>query len=106
MENNQKAAEIILGLKRAIKYNEKKLLQEGVVLPVITSVRKRTKRLYRFVLTITTFLILISLVRLFFGDTSFFAVLFPFGFGVYLTYFIYRRNKHIESVLKESETML
>lgn len=106
METNQKAAEIILGLKRTLKFNEKKLLQEGCVLPVITSVRKRAKRFYHFAFATATFLIIISLARVFFFNTSLIAVLFPTGFGLFLAYFVYRNYYHIEDILKESESML
>tara|TARA_R110000868_G_scaffold396237_1_gene668367 strand:- start:2191 stop:2514 length:324 start_codon:yes stop_codon:yes gene_type:complete len=105
MENHQKASEIILGLKSRLRYNEKKLLQEGTVLPVITSIRKRSKRFYHFALA-TSFLLILSLTRVFFLNVSFFDVLFPTGFGIFLAYFVHRDYNHIEDTLKESESFL
>jgi len=106
MEKIKKASEIILSLKIPIKYNEKKLLKEGTVYPVIKSVRKRAKRFYHFAILTASFLIMMSIIRVTFAQVSFFSVLFPVGFGVFLAYFVRTNYNHIENTLKESESLL
>ncbi|GAB5410710.1 MAG: hypothetical protein BalsKO_30750 [Balneolaceae bacterium] len=106
MDENQKASEKILSLKIPIKYNEKKLLQEGTVLPVIASIRKRAKRFYHFLLVTASFLIILALIRVFLFNVSILDVLFPTVFGAFLVYFVHRNYNHIEDILKESESLL
>ncbi len=107
MDNNQKAVEKLLSLKRTLKYNEKQLLQDGEVHPVIDSVRKRNKRFYRFVLTLCSFMIVLGVVRLFIDPSgSFWYSIIPIGFSIFLTSFVHKNHKHIEEILNESESFL
>lgn len=106
MGDNQIAAEIILTLKRTLTFNEKKLLQKGTILPVIISVRKRSKKFYLFALVTANLLVILSLTRVLFFDSSFLGVLLPIFFGVFLGYFVRKNYNHVEEILRKSESKL
>ncbi len=106
MDETQKASERILSLKRTLKYNEKQLLKQGIVYPVIKSVRKRAKRFYHFAILTASFIIILSIIRVAFAQVSFISVLFSTGFGIFLAYFVRTNYNHIEKTLVESESLL
>jgi uncharacterized membrane protein YcjF (UPF0283 family) len=106
MENNQQAANHILTLKRTLKYDEKKMLEEGNVEPVISSVRKRTTRFYRFMISVVLVVFTLGIARVIFGDVSFLDVFFPFSVAGFIAVFGHKNFKDIDKILNESESML
>jgi len=82
------------------------MLQEGNVASVISSVRKRTARLYRFMISVFIIVFVLGLARVIFTDASIFDVLFSFAVVGFSTVFVHKNFKHVDNILNESESML
>ncbi len=102
-----KASQKILSLKSYLFYNEKKLVRDGDVKPVIDSLRKRTRRRVYYIYT--TFLFLPIFYAYFIMENEHALSIYEYvNMLILLSLLIYSWSKlqKIKSVIREAEEII